>query len=210
MSDNEDSAREPSVTRWLSDLKQGDDSAARQLWELYFERLTRVARRRMGSASRRDYDEEDVALSVFDVLCRGALDGRFQALTTRDELWRLLVTVTAQKVVDHLRRQVREKRGGGRLRGHSVTLREGLPDEGFDIFQGDDPSPEFLAMLEERRQQLLARLRNDMLRKIATMRMAGCSNQEIADSLGISIRSVERKLSLIRQEWSDAVEDQLS
>ena len=42
-----------------------------------------------------DYiDEEDVALSVFASLCRGAQCGNFKKLTDREDLWALLLVMT--------------------------------------------------------------------------------------------------------------------
>ena len=204
-----DPSWDESVTRWIDGLKQGEDEAARQLWQRYFERLTHVARRRMDAMTRREADEEDVALSVFDVLCRGAAAGRFETLTTRDDLWRLLVAVTAKKVVDRHRYLNRAKRGSGEVRGHSVVGGDNQDlIGGFDRFDADDPSPEFLAMLDERHQLLLAQLRDDTLRQVALLRMEGYSNQEIAERLQISVRSIERKLRLIREQWSSELNDE--
>src|SRR5687768_11988392 len=105
-----------SVTHWIDDLKAGDGAAADPLWDRYFEGLVRLARARLRAADRGAADEVDVALSAFHSLCRGAARGRFPHLDDRDNLWRLLATITAQKAVDHLRRQARLKRGGGRAR----------------------------------------------------------------------------------------------
>ena len=198
-----------SVTRWIGDLKRGDDEAALHLWKRYFDRLTRVARKRMDAMPRRSRDEEDVALSVFDCLCRGASEGRFTQLQTRDDLWRLLVAITSKKVVDQFRHQGRQKRGDGEVRGHSImgNANDGLP-VGFDRFASQDPSPEFMAMMEERHEWLLMQLRDDSLRQVATLRLEGYANQEIAEQMDISLRSVERKLNLIRNEWTDLMESE--
>jgi RNA polymerase sigma factor (sigma-70 family) len=194
-----------SVTRLLGGLKAGDSDAARLLWERYFARLLQLAKKRLGGASRRIADEEDVAISVFDTLCRGAAEGRFTQLADRDDLWRLLIAITQQKAVDQIRRQVRAKRGGGEVRGDSVFMK--LPagdssDEGFEAVLASDPTPEMLASMDEEYQRLLDLLRNDELRSIAVWRMEGYSNDEIAQRLGRTTRSVERKLKLIREKWS--------
>src|SRR6516162_5109920 len=108
-----------SVTRWIGGLKAGGDSAAQHLWERYFDRLVHLARARLRSARRAGAvaDEEDAALSAFDSFCRGAAAGRFPRLADRDDLWRLLVTLTARKAAEQVRRERRLKRGGGRVRG---------------------------------------------------------------------------------------------
>jgi len=57
------SDREGSVTRWIRDLKFGGDSAAQNPWERYFDRLARLARKKLQSAHRprTAADEEDAA-----------------------------------------------------------------------------------------------------------------------------------------------------
>lgn len=190
------------ITEWISSLKQGDEASAQQLWDQFFDRLVNVARRKLGG-QRRVSDEEDVAISVFDTLCRGAVEGRFDQLGDRSDLWRLLMRITGQKCVDRLRREGRQKRGGGGVRGHSIFA--GGTDTGpadFDKMGQDAPSPAFLMMLEEEHQRLLDALPDEMLRKIALLRMEGYQNQEISQQLGISLRSIERKLGLIRAQWS--------
>ena len=93
---------EGSVTYWLSELKAGASTAAQPLWERYFDPLVRLARTKLRAAHRSgaDADEEDAALSAFDNFCRGVAQGRFPQLADRDDLWRLLVTITTRKVVD--------------------------------------------------------------------------------------------------------------
>src|SRR5689334_22900261 len=100
-----------SVANWLVLLKEGDSAAAQALWERYFPRMVALARKRLQGARRREADEEDVALSAFDSFWRGAREGRFPHLTDRDDLWRLLVVITARKALDLLERQGRKKRG---------------------------------------------------------------------------------------------------
>src|SRR5437764_2955403 len=102
-----------SVSRWLGPLQAGDPAAVQQLWERYFRRLVGLARKKLQHAPRRAADEEDVALSAFASFCHHAARGRFPQLADRDDLWRLLVTVTSRKAL-HLRRdEKRPKRGGG-------------------------------------------------------------------------------------------------
>lgn len=200
-----------SVTAWVAQLKVGDAEAARQLWERYFARIVRLAQRRLKGASRRVADEEDVAVSAFDSLCRGAANGHFNELSDRDDLWRLLAAIVHQKAVDQVRRNVSKKRGGGEVRGESVfgelAASSSHDFAGFDAWVGDDPTPELLATTEEEYQRLLGLLRHDTLRQIAVWRMEGESNEEIAQRLGTTVRSVERKLNRIREKWSQEGDD---
>lgn len=187
-----------SVTRWIGGLKAGEEEAARLLWKHYFDGLVRLARDRMRDGPRAAADEEDVALSAFHCLCRGAAAGRFPDLVGRDNLWRLLATITAQKALDEKRRQGRDRRGGGR----SVRATELDPEH--DILAqvvGREPTPEIAALLDEQYQHLLDRLEDDALRRIAVSKMEGESNEEIAERLGCGLRTVERKLGVIRSIW---------
>src|SRR6516162_8802494 len=120
-----------SVTRWIGDLVAGDaaGSAAQKLWERYFDRLVHLARDRLRAGPRGPADAEDAALDAFDSFCRGAAAGRFPRLDDRDDLWALLVTITARKASAQVRRERRQKRGGGRIRGEQ-ELGPADPDAG--------------------------------------------------------------------------------
>ena len=109
------STGEGSVTRWLGDLKAGGDAAAQHLWERYFVRLFRLARRKLRVGVGAAEDGEDAALSAFDSFCRGAAQGRYPRLADRDDLWRLLVVITIRKAFDQVERQGAIRRGAARL-----------------------------------------------------------------------------------------------
>jgi DNA-directed RNA polymerase specialized sigma24 family protein len=194
---------EGSVTGWIDQLKAGDEIAPQRLWERYFHELVRLARANLRAKPRGAVDEEDIALSAFDSFCRGAEQGRFPRLDDRDSLWRLLVTITARKVVDQVERECRKKRGGGRVR--SETALAGTDSEvgaaGLDQAIGREPTPEFAAMMAEECRRLLTALGDDTLRQIALLRMEGYSDGEIASRLDCSLRTVGRKLNLIRDVW---------
>ena len=194
-----------SVSQWFLQLKIGDAEAAQNLWDRYSTRLIEQAYKRLGSAPKRVADEEDIAICVFQSLCRGAKAGRFDDFKNRDDLWWLLLALTKQKAVDHVRREMAQKRGGGHVM--SETAMNGEPDEskGFtlDYLIGDEPTPDFLIALEEENRRLLNMLRDDRLREIAVRRLEGYSVLEIAEELGLSTRTIERKLQLIRTTWSE-------
>jgi DNA-directed RNA polymerase specialized sigma24 family protein len=191
---------EDSVTQWIDGIKAGDGLAAQRLWEGYFSKLVRLCRKKLGNHPRRAADEEDAALSAFDSLCRGAELGRFPQLQDRDNLWRLLIVIAARKAVDYVERNCRKKRGGGRVRGESVmvdNLSTGGP-RGIEQVIGDEPSPEFAALVAEEYESLLGSLGDEMTRSVAQSRLEGYTDEEIAGQLHCSIRTVQRKLRLIR------------
>jgi DNA-directed RNA polymerase specialized sigma24 family protein len=195
-----------SVTNWINLLKEGDAAAIQRLWEAYFPRLVGMARKKLREAPRRAADEEDVALSAFDSFCDGVAQGRFPQLRDRDDLWHILVTITARKALQLIRHEQRQKRGGGAVRGESAFDEPNTASEtsGLEQIIGDEPTPAFAAQVAEEYQQLLARLSDAELRRVAVWKMEGYSNKEIAAKLGCVPRTVERKLGLIRTLWSQA------
>src|SRR6187401_2419643 len=136
------SADDP-VTVWLGQLQAGDPAAARPLWDRYFHRLVGLARRRLRDAPRRVADEEDVALSAFDSFCRHAEQGRFPQLADRDDLWRLLMVITARKAAHLKRDETRQKRGGGK------TVSESEEEGVLDQLLSREPDPAFAAEVAE-------------------------------------------------------------
>jgi DNA-directed RNA polymerase specialized sigma24 family protein len=192
-----------SVTQWIRGLKRGDSVAAQKTWERYCQRLVSLARARLRAARRRTEDEEDAALSAFDSFCRGAAHGRFTQLADREDLWQLLVVITARKAADQMEREARVKRGGGNVRGDSAV--RGPADDdglgGWDRFAGTEPTPDFAAQAAEEYGRLLRLLADDELRSIAVWKMEGCTNEEIAARLKASVPTVERRLRIIRKTW---------
>jgi DNA-directed RNA polymerase specialized sigma24 family protein len=192
-----------SVTHWIGRLKAGDEAGAQKLWEYYFTRLVALARKKLQGASRRSADEEDVALSAFDSFCRGAGRGQYCQLSDRDNLWQLLVVITARKAVDLLQYERRQKRGGGQV--HVDATPAGGEDAGknaiLEQVLSREPSPEFAAQVAEECQRLLQRLRDAELRQLALWKMEGYSNDEIAVKMSCVPRTIERRLRLIRSLW---------
>lgn len=191
-----------SITRWIGQLRTGDPAAAQVLWEHFYEQLIRIARHKLRDASRRVTDEEDVLVDVFDSFCRGAEAGRFPKLEDRDDLWQVLVMLTARKSVNQWKHERRQKRGGGFVRGESGFEAPHADQRGIEQVIGDNPTPEFGGLLGEEVRQLLNLLTNETLRAVAIARMQGDTVEEIATKLGVAIRTVQRKLSVIREIWS--------
>lgn len=194
----------------LDEVRGGDEQATTILWERYFHPLVRLAGTRLPKNLRRTSDEEDIALSAFHSFIAGVRRDQFPDLAGPDNLWGLLITLTSRKVHAHLRRQTRQKRGGGNVRGESVfldaagELAAGGMDQMGSHGSGEDAMrPDVRAELAEACEQLLDDLPDAQLREIAVMRMDGYLVDEIAERLEISKRAVERRLQLIRKIWSE-------
>jgi hypothetical protein len=140
-----------SVTTWVGRIKVGEHDAAQWLWERYFERLERLARASLTARPRRSAvaDEEDAAISAFDSFCDSASRGRFPKLADREDLWRLLVVITARKVSDQFRSQGRQKRGGGRVIAESAVASDDSYWGWLDQSVGREPTPGFAATMAD-------------------------------------------------------------
>jgi RNA polymerase sigma factor (sigma-70 family) len=187
-----------SVTLWLSQLRLGQDHAAQKLWERYYERLVRLARKRMSCSPRRFEDEEDVVQSAFATFCANMADGRFPQLHDRHDLWRLLIIITARKATNSVRRENTLKRGGP-----TVHTGQQFPSPQLQLERivGDEPSPDFALEAAETVRRLLDILPSPSLRALAMNKLEAYTNDEIAERLGCSLRTVERRLQVIRELW---------
>jgi DNA-directed RNA polymerase specialized sigma24 family protein len=192
-----------SVTEWIEGVKAGDELAAQRLWERYFERLVQFARGKLRGMPRRASDEEDLALSAFCRFCTAAREGRFPKLSDRDSMWKLVMKIAADKAVDLRRKAGAAIRGGGRELGESALMNTtGSESEvGMGNVVGDCPTPEFAAVVAEEFRRLLDCLDDDELRAIAIARLEGCTDSEIADRVGCALRTVQRRLRVIRKTW---------
>jgi RNA polymerase sigma factor (sigma-70 family) len=187
------SPRDDTVLDWIRAFQNGERQAAQQLWDAYFERLMTLALgqlRKRGSKNPAREDCEDVAISAFAGFCQAALAGRFPRLEDRDDLWRVLVVITRRKAAALLERESRAKRGGAWKRADSLL--EDVP--------GREVGPDETAVAADLYHTLFVRLDDDGLRAAAELRLKGWTVAEIAESLGCSVPTVERRLRSVRQE----------
>jgi DNA-directed RNA polymerase specialized sigma24 family protein len=189
-----------SVLRWLERLEEGQSDAAEALWNSYFAKLVKLADGRLQAKHRKVLDAEDIALSAFNSFCEGIKNKRFPTLSDRHGLWKLLVSITIHKVFHAIRHQQALKRGG------EFTELKGIDSStdsiaAVNLVVSREPSPEFAAELVENFDRLMHSLNDQELMQYATWKLEGYSNEEIALKVNCSIRTVERKLSLIRKIW---------
>ena len=192
-----------SVSILLTDLTALDQDAIHRLFEKYYLPMVKFARRKMMGISRRVADEEDIAQSAFHSFCSSAMAGNFPELSDRDNLWRILTTLINRKVIDHYHHDRRQKRGGGVVRGDSVFLAgTDAGQVGIVDWADDEPTPQAAAEMAETCCQLLDQLGDDNLKNVALMKLEGHTNDEIAEHLKSSRRTVHRWLKQIRDKWS--------
>ena len=199
-------SRHDSITVWFDQLNAGDPEAAAKLWNRFFDRLVEIARQQMAVMNRRVVDEEDIAIGVMAALCECAKRGKLPTVQNRDDLWQQLLSWLKHDVIDQLRLAGSAKRGANQVRGDSVFRDAGNgrwnEPRGFEQIAEQVATPAVLVEMEEQFRVLLHRLPEPALREITIFKMEGYTNDEIAEKMGVSSRTVDRKLKLIRSFWS--------
>jgi len=104
-----------------------------------------------------------------------------------------------------VRREASAKRDDGRVQVLSAL--EGEGSEGGDRGQlpSGEPDPADAAAMAEECSRLLEMLGEPELRQVASSKLEGYTNSEIAARLERSERMIERKLDLIREIWQEEV-----
>lgn len=194
---------EDPVSVWIEQLRNADDAAASHLWNHFVQRLYDSARNRLRPETRRVYDEEDAVQSGFQSFCAGIAAGRYPQLQDREGLWRLLLSITARKV-SHRHRFDQQLRRNVRRNQPDPFFAEATEQSlaaAVDGIASREPSPEFAAQFVEMCERLMQSLEDPSLQKVATLRMEGYSDTEIADQLGCSRSTVQRRLEVVRRHW---------
>lgn len=189
------------ITGLIRRVQSGrDEGAVEQLWNAYYHRLVEASKRYLGDLPKRVADEEDVALSGLDSFFRAAETGQLAGVGSRDELWRVLLTITVRKANRHKERAMAQKRGGGGIaRGES----------GFFPGRGSDPTSlpgipdsRMAANLVAECRERISSLPDDTLKKICVLRLKGWTVEDIAEELSVALSTIKRKVRRIREIWS--------
>ncbi len=167
----------------LGRVRHGDESACADLVRLYEPEVRRFVRYRLNAPRlRRLLDSADICQSVFAKFFVRLAGGDFDLQSPR-QLQRLLVTMAANKLLDHARRQGTARRGGGTAAG-------GPPDTLADPALPPDRTAEARDVAEVVR----SRLSDDEL-VVLDRWMQGQDWPEIAGAAGASPDAVRKRLT---------------
>ena len=199
--ERDDVPKDSSTTHWIGRLRQGDSAAAFELWDRYSKRMQSLGRSRLHGMSPTAFDEEDVALSAYGAFCSAVQEGRYNSLQGRDDLWPLLATYTVRKANDRLKGEAAWKRSGreagGPIRDDSALLTH-VPSSELD--------PALSALLKDEFQRLMQALNDPELERLVVLKLDGHTNEEIAIHLGLTRRTIQRMLGLVRAIWRAEME----
>ena len=164
-------------------------------WQVYFDRLTALARKKLRDIPKQMKDEQDIACSAIRSFFRGLdRDGASPLREDDFDYWPLLATIAARKCVDMLVYLKAKKRDIAKM-----TAAE------LDEIARDEPGPGSVAEQQEGRRRLLDLLKDDRARRIAEWKMERFTNREIAEKLETTERTVEREIKAIKTVWEKHV-----
>jgi RNA polymerase sigma-70 factor (ECF subfamily) len=175
----------------IREFQAGSESAARELFDKYCERLMRLAKRRIGQRMTSRVDPEDVIQSAFRTFFVHVKDGEF-TFEGENDLFKLLVRLTVHKTL----RQIAYHRAAKR----NPELEAGQADDSNDLLaqiSAAEPPPEVEVALIDEFEKFLGQLRPDD-RKVLELKLQGYSTTEIAEALGSYDRKIRRILERIQ------------
>lgn len=179
-----------SISTWIRDATRGDEEAFRKLWDRYWRRMIRTAKRKIKSIGTVETDAEDVTSIAFAQVCHRIQNLKSSQNGNRSVFWNLLRVAIFRRVVDA-------------ARGKSVApvnLSSLSENELYSILQSQLP-PDFSSSVREDLAALFEHL-NEEERDIVLLSIAGNKQAEIAEKVGLSRRSVIRRLVEIRKIWN--------
>lgn len=174
---------------WLGNLADGRADAVEEFWERYGDALQRVAERQIASWLRKRVDPEDVVQSACRTFFRRAGQGDF-SLDNKDDLWKLLLTITLNKARMQARFHSRNRR--------NVSKEQAMPEAASlqpAEWNNAIESIELKDMLEKAFADY-----DDEKKKLLDMWLEGRTQNEIAKEIGCSERTVRRMQDRIRSD----------
>jgi RNA polymerase sigma-70 factor (ECF subfamily) len=178
------------LNRW----RDGDQSAATQMFERYVSRLCALARSRLSKRMQRRVEAEDIVQSVYRSFFRKAEDNF--VLEKEGDLWRLLAAITVNKVRGQVEFHTAKKRG--------IDAEQSIKTETGSIYISpeaiaDEPEPDDAAVMIEELSSALVGL-DETRRAIVELSMQNQTVDQIAESVQRSQRTVRRTIQQFRDE----------
>lgn len=173
----------------MDQARRGSQEAAEEVWREYGPYVVYVVRRWLRPEMRGRLDSQDFAQDVWASFFR-EVPAR-DAVTSPDDLIRLLTKMAKNKVISEYRRHSNHRRDFEREESHGVFV------DGQEIIDEREPTPSQVfaanALVDE-----LTSGQTETCARMVQMRCDGLSDEEIADHEHVSIRSVRRVFDKLR------------
>lgn len=185
-----------SEPRWLDDIIEKKDGYESAAVEEFADRLLRLARSRLPMRIQQRVDPEDIVQSVFKSFF---VRHEAQKFTFREasDVWRLLAAITWHKVQRTIRFNQQLERDVQK------EVNETAPSHARPC---DDPTASSLVVMMELTDQIMDRLPQKH-QEILRLRMEEYSIDEISEAIGVSSRTVDRALALVRKVATELIDE---
>jgi RNA polymerase sigma-70 factor (ECF subfamily) len=179
--------------------RKGDEKAATELYRRYIQRLFHTVDLNLPQKMKVRLDADDICQSVFRSMFRRMRHGEFTFQDDAD-FWKLLVTVALNK----LRNQVRNASAGKRDVQRETPLDATSEPNPFLLNRlSRGPSVEEAAQFREIMERICEQL-TSVERELLQLRAEGYLQQEIAERLNLSERTIRRMNERLRERVLDA------
>ena len=171
------------ITQLLAEWREGNQSALDELYPLVYDELHRLARRYM-SRENKGHTLQTTAL-INEAYVR-LIDQKNVHWANRSHFFAISAQIMRRILIDHARRHLYAKRGGG---ARPVSLEEVatvLPDQSEELLRLDE-ALKSLAEMDPRRSQV-----------VELRYFGGLNNEEIAGVLNVSENTVTRDWNMAR------------
>jgi hypothetical protein len=183
----------------------------------FYPRLRALAKRRLERERIAEslYEPDEALNSALSKMILLVLSGRVESIDGVDGFWRLYRKILAWKIMTASDRLDALKRGGPGIRktSRSVVAAEGsdeatgpaadaVPDD-LDLFKSNLLPADVMAISSEVTERLIDLLQPD-LQSVVRMRLDGRTIPQMAAVFGVSPRSVDRMLEMIRRIWASS------
>ena len=162
----------------------------------FIPKLLAIAERNLSPTLARKFDADDIVASVCRSVMRRNQAGRFEFFDN-EELWKLVVVALKRKIYNKVRDQ-----GAGKRDYRKETS---FDQNEFLAAISREPDPTDVVEFVEILRQIESTV-DDTARKVLEFKLAGMNNREIAAELGVTERTVGRKLVVLRSVIGEAIE----
>lgn len=174
-------------------VRDGDEDAARAVFDRYLTRLVALARSRLSEKLARKIDADDIVQSALRSFFVRARDGQY-AIERAGDLWALLASITKHKLLKKARHYGQQKRNAG--------IEQPIPDAGrvddIAAFAGPPSDEEAIALADE--VEAMMRELEPLQREMLELRLQGKTIPEISEAIERSERTVRRFLGSFRDQ----------
>ncbi|MEM9530666.1 MAG: ECF-type sigma factor [Pseudomonadota bacterium] len=183
-------SRDADITGLLVRYQEGDAAALEDLMPLVYQELKRIARRQLSGS---DLTALNTTGLVNEVYCKMAAQDRL-AVSSRGHFFAVAARAMRQLLVDHLRARFAAKRNDG---VRPLPLND-------DQISAPDQAEFWLRV--DRALQTMAQQDPRLVQILECQVFAGYSLGETAETLGVSLRTVQRDWLRAKAWLSDALE----